>query len=99
MSTRPQAAAQAAPPAPAEPSTQPDPSDAAGLTLERAPAELRRLTDERIARPVVPQPLELHIPLADDKRALYVVRARPCVAQLLRLVAHFRRPVPRGLWA
>ena len=51
-----------------------------------------RLSDERIASLVpVPQPVEFHLPLADDKRfiGLRPVRPRPSVRQLLRLVAHF----------
>ena len=100
MNTAPGACAQAAPRALAD---QPSPHDigrALELTLDPAPAAARRLTDARIAALVpVPQPVEFHHPIADDKRALFAVRPRPTVAQLLRLVDRFRRPVPRGLWA
>ena len=58
-----------------------------------------RLTDERIRALVpVPQPLELHLPLADDKAVLFAVRPRPTVAQLRRLAEHFIRPEARCLW-
>jgi hypothetical protein len=54
------------------------------------------LSDARIAALVwpLPQPVELHIPLAHDKAfiVLAVARSRPSAAQLLRLAEHFKRP-------